>query len=139
MNKVTFKASLVNNTTIFEVQGTEGDTPSSQIKTAPTKVQKGIIRRVHFRLNPTNAVTYHFLIYSGSEANDYACEAKKVFDTRDLIVAAGDCADDTEYDAQLLDIPFYLDDEGFFYIVIVWSGAPSTTTGYIEIEGEKLD
>ena len=139
MNKVTFKALKLDEAgtlNYFETDQAETDTPTLTIKTAPSKVKKGRIRRVHYRLNPTNAVTYDLYIFMASKAGNYESEAMKVFDSNDVIA---DSADDAEYDGQLLDVPFYLEDDGLFYYIINWSGAPGNTTGYIVVEGEVED
>ena len=129
----------------FETSQAETDTPTLKLTVSPNILKNGIIRRFHFRLNPTNAVTYVIRIYQGAHAGNYESQMNKLLDSSD-VVAAG--ADDTEYDAVDLAVPFTetvasgADPEGTaatLYYQITWSGAPGDTTGYIEVDGEWED
>jgi len=115
----------------FETDKAETDTPTTSID-SEYKMRVGKINRVHWRLNPTNAVTYDLYIFGDALAADYASQAEKLFDSNDVVA---DCADDTEYDATGLDIPFRLRTPGEWWYNTDWSGAPGNTTGYLCIEG----
>ena len=95
------------------------------------------VTNIHFRLVPTNAVTYQIYLYSDNlgAANSGQLEMNKFFDSVAEIGAA--CAADTEY-LREVDRTVYLSNVlGDLFYVITWSGAPGATAGYIEVCGER--
>jgi len=96
----------------------------------PTMV-KGIINRIHYRLNPTNAATYTLRIWKATPANPYALNLALLYESPALQ------ADDTDYDRAELTIPMNLLVPGELYYSIDWSAAPGNTTGFIDVSGVK--
>ena len=119
---------------VFETDQTKTTTPTLGFYAEPSTVIDGLINRVHWRINPTNAVTYDFWILTDAQADDYASESLIVFSSEDTAGIA-DCADNTEYIVEGLEIPFHLSIVGYFYYLIDWSAAPGNTPGYLKIEG----
>jgi len=117
----------------FETSQAYTDTPTLYMTARPDTLIQGILKRVHWRLNPSNAVTYQLYLFSDAVADNYGSEMAKIFDSTD-VVALG--ADDTEYDAEVT-TPFKLASPGKIYYLITWSGAPGDTLGYIEASGER--
>jgi hypothetical protein len=103
-------------------------------QTHPTMVT-GIIKRIHYRLNPTNAVTFTLRLWRATKANPYELNLAMLYESPAAQV------DDTDYDrnGDEIDIPFSLETPGQLYFSIDWSGAPGNTTGFISVEGEKID
>ena len=101
---------------------------------SPTIVTGGEINRVHFRLNPTNAVTYRLTLYQSVDGADgtYQVESNKLFDSTEVVAAA---VGDTEYDAHELVRPFVLDSLQI-WLAVDWSAAPGNTTGYCVVSGK---
>ena len=93
------------------------------------------ITNVHFRLNPTNAVTYDLYLYGSADGavNTYQLESDKFFDSNEILA---NMADDIEY-LREVDRVAWLDDPARIWYVIDWSAAPGDTTGYIEVCGER--
>jgi hypothetical protein len=119
----------------FETNQIKTDQPTLYINTRrshPT-MRAGIINRIHYRLNPTNAVTYILRLWWGSVAPDYASNIRLLYESPALQ------ADDTDYDRADLEIPFILCEPGLLYYSIEWTGAPGNTTGFIDVSGEKID
>jgi len=111
------------------------DTPV-QVLTAEDdceKLREGIIRRIHVRLNPTNAVTYTLRIWRRANAGDMVSNADMLWESPSGLV------DDTDYDYAELEIPFSLELMGTLYFGVEWSGAAGNTNGFIDVSGTRLD
>lgn len=96
----------------------------------PTMV-KGIIKRIHYRFNPTNAVTYVLRLWRAAPVNPYELNLAMLYESPALQ------ADDTDYDRAELTIPMNLLVPGELYYSIDWSAAPGNTTGFIDVSGVK--
>lgn len=128
--------------TSLDEDGTLDYFETSQIKTdAPTlmlhdlshpTIKSGIIQRIHYRLNPTNAVTYILRLWRATTAADYQSNVNMLYESPPLQ------ADDTDYDREV-QIPFWLWTPGNFYYSIEWTGAPGNTTGFITVTGVKVE
>lgn len=117
----------------FETITIETATPVLWLNTFmyPTGMKTGTIKRIHYRLNPTNAATYTLRIWRQNTAADYASNLDMLYESPPLQV------DDVDYIEEDLDIPFSLAAEGFIWIGIEWTAAPGVTPGFIEVTGEK--
>jgi hypothetical protein len=131
--------------TKLDEDGTLNVFETSQAKTAPPtllldlelfhpipQIKSGIINRVHYRLNPTNAVTYTLRLWDATVLNPYELNMHMLYESP----AAQ--ADDTDYDREVT-IPFLFAIAGKLFYSIEWTGAPGNTTGFISVEGEKID
>jgi hypothetical protein len=119
----------------FETSQVKTDTPTLLVDTYrshPT-MKTGLIHRIHYRLNPTAAVTYILRIWRAALADNYASNACMLYESAPLR------ADDIDYDVAELNIPFWLYTPGNLYYSIEWTGAPGNTTGFIEVTGEAVD
>ena len=118
----------------FETSQSKTTAPTLLLNTAvvPPKVKSGIINRIHYRLNPTNAETYTLRIWRGAAAANLQSNLYMLYESDPLR------ADDTDYDVAELAIPFNLNDEGLLYYSIEWTGASGNTTGFIEVSGEMF-
>jgi len=127
-----YKLSEDGDPAVFETDQTKTDTPTLILDTwkYPDYLVQGLVRRIHYRLNPTNAVTYTVRIWSGATANDYASNINMLYES------AAAQADDTDYDHSELAIPLFLTIPGNVYYSIDWSGAPGVTSGFIRVEGD---
>jgi len=116
--------------TDFETDTGENDTPTKYLDTdnTPTKLRSGIIERIHYRLNPTNAVTYVLRFWNDAVAANVESSMRKMYQSPDAQ------ADDEEYDREVI-IPFILVHVSIFYYGIDWSAASGVTSGYIDISG----
>ncbi len=99
-----------------------------QIYRYPLFFKKGIALRVHYRLNPTNAVTYTLRIYRYAYAANYESNLSLIYES------AAARVDDTDYDVEI-EKPFILPVTGVMYYAIEWSAAPGVTLGFVEISG----
>jgi len=119
----------------FETPQTKTDTPTLLVDgyvTHPT-IKTGRINRIHYRLNPTNAVTYTLRLWRAGAAPDYESNLNMLWESPPLQV------DDTDYDRAELNIPFSCATPGALYFSIDWTGAPGNTLGFIDVSGEKVD
>ena len=118
----------------FETSYAKTDTPAKYLDSDmwPSEVRSGIIRRIHYRLNPTNAVTYTLRLYRGAKDDDYASNLHMIYESPSAQ------ADDQDYDRCELYISVAMLTAGRIYYAIEWSGAPSTTCGFIEVSGESI-
>ena len=115
---------------IFQVDSAKTVEPVRTIPTEPFFVQRGVIHEIAFRMNPTNAATYAFMLFEGGKANlPYGINSKLLYESPALLV------DDTDYVLREQQIPFILDEVGLFRYNIDWSAAPGVTPGYIRISG----
>ena len=117
----------------FETITIETATPVLTLNTFryPTDLKTGIIRRIHYRLNPTNVVTYTLRIWRMARAPDMQSNLDMLYESPALQ------ADDVDYIDEDLNIPFSLGNAGDIYIGIEWTAAPGVTPGFIEVTGEK--
>ena len=117
----------------FETSQTKTDTPTLLLNTFrfPMTLSAGKINRIHYRLNPTNAVTFTLRIWSNANALDYYSNFQMLYESPALQV------DDTDYIDEDLDIPFHLGINGQILVSIEWTAAPGVTAGFIEVSGEK--
>jgi hypothetical protein len=97
---------------------------------SPSHVRRGILKKLMWRLNYPNAVTYRLVFYDDRTGGDqtYQQRARVIFDSDEVAAA---CADDVPYVATELDRPFNLEDVGDYLFNIDWSAAPGNTLGYI--------
>lgn len=126
-----------------EVAGTDADiTTSKSVTDQPTAyfgnvdpdtIKSGIIKRIHFRINNANAVTFILRLWQASIANDYESEMNLLWSSTDIIAQ---CVDDDEYDVNGLDIPFKLTDRGKMYFSLEWSAASGNVQGYMQVSGD---
>jgi len=120
----------------FETSYAKADTPVKLLDAAypqPQKLKSGIIKRIHYRINPTNAVTYTLRLYRKAEADNYASNMNLLYES-----PAGQ-ADDTDYDITELEIPMRLYVAGQLFFALEWTGAAGTTSGFIEVSGEVIE
>jgi hypothetical protein len=132
------KSVFVHNK--LDETGANGYFSTSQTKTTPPtlivdsgrthpKLKSGILKRIHYRLKPTNAVTYTLRIWKSVNANPYELNLHLLYESPSLQ------ASDVDYDRSELEIPFWLWAPGSIYYSIEWSGAPGTTVGFIALSG----
>lgn len=117
----------------FETSQTKTDTPTLYLDTFryPVTLSTGKINRIHYRLNPTNAVTFTLRIWCNNNDPDYYSNFQMLYESPALQV------DDTDYIEEDLDIPFHLGIDGLMLVSIQWTAAPGVTAGFIEVSGEK--
>jgi hypothetical protein len=98
-------------------------------------MKTGIIRRIHYRINPTNAETYILRLWRSAPANPYELNLALLWESPALQ------ADDTDYDRKggAATIPLTLCWPGEFRYSLEWTGAPGVTPGFIDVTGEKID
>jgi len=99
----------------------------------PPKLKSGKILRIHYRLKPTNVVTYTLRIWSASIAADYQCNEYLLYESPPLQ------ASDVDYDRAELNIPFILYTPAVIYYSIDWSAASGNTLGFIDVMGEVVE
>lgn len=119
----------------LETSYAKTDTPVKILDTVkfPSTLLAGKILRIHYRLNPTNAVTYTLRLYASALAADYASNNTLLYESAALR------ADDTDYDVCEIVIPFRLDALAVMYFALEWTGAPGVTAGFIRVEGEVIE
>jgi alpha-glucosidase (family GH31 glycosyl hydrolase) len=114
----------------FATSQAKTDTPTLTFDTIyPSSIQQGIIYRIHYRLKPTNAVTYILRLYEAAKAGDYESNMRLIWESPALQ------ASDVDYDRAELMIPFWLSGLAGMNYAIEWSGAPGTTVGFIHVQG----
>jgi len=99
----------------------------------PDTLKSGIIKRIHFRIKPANAVTYTLRIWSDAKAGDYESNMNMLYES-----PSGRLSDE-DYDIGELDIPFNLGAEGKIYYSLDWTGATGNVQGFIEVSGELYE
>lgn len=98
----------------------------------PTNLLEGAICRIHYRIKPTNAVTYTLRIWR--EATDGATKPYEQ-NLNMLYESAAARASDTDYDVCEIYIPFKLKEAGKMYYSLEWTGATGNVQGFIEVSG----
>lgn len=104
----------------------------------PGHLVVGLVERVHFRFNSTNAgLTYRLTLYrsDAGATNSMQLEGDKIWDSDEAW--PGGCAQDTEYDASGLIKPFWVDSIGNMNYGIDWSAASGCDGGFLEISGRR--
>jgi len=99
----------------------------------PVTLKAGVAYRIHYRLNPTNAVTYTLRFWSHALDPDYHSNMHMIYESP----AAQ--ADDVDYDDKERKDTFILYEGGKLYMSIEWTGAPGVTPGFITIEGKYYE
>jgi hypothetical protein len=120
---------------VFETSQDKITPPTNRLDTFishPT-MKTGVIHRIHYRLNPTNAATYILRLWRAYPANPYELNLALLYES-----PAGQ-ADDTDYDEAELIIPVSLAWPGEVPYSIEWTAAPGNTTGFIDATGVKID
>ena len=119
----------------FETSYSKTDTPVKWLNTYywPISLMSGLIKRIHYRLNPTNAVTFTLRIYQHAVAADYDSNVQLLYESPTAQ------ADDEDYDRCERNIPFKLGSPAKIYFAIEWTGAPGTTAGFIVVSGEVVE
>jgi len=117
----------------FETSQTKTDAPTLLLPSTHPTMKAGLIHRIHYRLNPTAAVTFTLRLWSGTAAGDYESNLQMLYESPALQ------ADDTDYDRAELVIPFRCAWPGALYYSIEWTAAPGNTSGFIEVSGEKVE
>lgn len=120
---------------VFETDQDKVTPPTLLVDTfiSDPTMTKGIIKRIHYRLNPTNAVTYTLRLWRATVANAYELNLNLLYES------AAAQVDDTDYDRAELEIPTSLVVPGSLYYSIDWTGAPGNTTGFIDVSGVKVE
>jgi len=92
------------------------------------------VLNVHFKLVPTNVVTYQLYLYarSGGGAGSHQLESHKFYDSTEHDVS---CTGNVEYLRELVRVVNL--ERGYCWFVLVWSADPGATTGYIKVTGER--
>ena len=121
--------------TDFETSKSKTDTPTLWLNTYyhPLSLTSGLIKRIHYRLNPTNAETYTLRIWSTAVAADYESNMNMLYESPSAQ------ADDEDYDRCELDIPLKLVYPAKIWFSLEWTGAPGTTSGFIVVSGEVVE
>lgn len=119
----------------FNTDQTKTDTPTLKLNDVrvPDTLKSGIIKRIHYRINPANAVTYTLRIWAAAIDNDYESNLNLLYESPSGQV------DDEDYDRSELSIPFVLAAEGDMYYSIDWSAASGNVQGFIEVSGETFE
>ena len=119
----------------FETSQSKTDTPTLQLLSTkvPPRMRSGIIKRIHYRLKPTNAVTFTLRLWRSAVPADYESNKYLLYESPPLQ------ASDEDYDRGELQIPFYLYSPGKLYYSIEWSAAPGNTVGFIDVNGEVVE
>lgn len=97
-----------------------------------SEVGKGRIKRIHYRIKPTNAVTYTLRIWQQAVDGTVTPYGQNL---ALLYESASGRVSDTEYDYTALDIPFKLTELSNIYFSIEWSAAAGNTQGFIAVSG----
>ena len=119
----------------FNTSQGKTDTPTKQFATFkyPSTLHQGLINRIHYRLNPDNAVTYTLRLWQTATAANYASNRDMLYESPSGQV------DDTDYDRAELNVPFILEGPGIMYYSIEYSAAQgSCVAGFIYVSGEVL-
>jgi len=119
----------------FDTDQVKTDTPTLTLNSGvvPDTLKVGFIKRIHYRLNFANAVTFTLRLWQAAIAGDYESNLNMLYESP----AAQ--ADDTDYDIGELDIPFILAAEGVMFFSIDWTAACGNIQGFIEVSGETLE
>jgi len=124
----TFSQDTDEATPTLETDKSKTDTPTIYLSATEPVFYRGRILEIGYRLNPTNAVTYTFMIFEKNIANNYESNSRMLYES------AAARVDDTDYRIEC-DIPFNLWTAGRFYIATDWTAAAGNTTGYLRIAG----
>lgn len=92
---------------------------------------RGIINRIHYRLNFANAATFTLRIWRDDPINPYELNLVMLYESPALQ------ADDIDYDRAELTIPMFLVVPGRLYYSIGWTAAPGNTPGFLSVSGVK--
>lgn len=131
----TFKAEKLDEAgagNYFETSQSKITLPTLTLDCYPPDLRQGIVSRIHYRLKPTNAVTFTLRLW------DIAVDgATKPYEENLAMIYESPAlqASDVDYDREVT-IPFRLASKGTLYYSIEWSGASGNTQGFISIQGE---
>lgn len=118
-----------------------GATPTGGILSlhVPEYFKFARIKRIHYRLNPDNAVTYTLRLWESAVDPNYLCNQYLIYESPSGQV------DDTDYDRAELDIPVRTVNSttgngSIIYYSIEFSAAQgSCVAGFIRVDGEVLE
>jgi len=121
---------------VFETEGVITAIPDLLLTTDDKRVHRFEITDIIFYMNPTAAETYEILLFEGAFAGDVKSLAQIVWRSGAAMV------DSTPYirtnNEDELPKIVELSNEGLLYYMMLWTGAPGNTPGYIKVRGRKL-
>jgi len=121
---------------VFETEGLITAIPDLTLTTDDPRVIRFEITDIIFYMNPTAAETYEILLFEGAFAGDVKSLAQIVWRSGAAMV------DSTPYirtnNEDELPKIVELATEGLLYYMMLWTGAPGNTPGYIKVRGRKL-
>ena len=121
---------------VFETEGVITAIPDLLLTTDDKRVHRFEITDIIFYMNPTAAETYEILLFEGAFAGDVKSLAQIVWRSGAAMV------DSTPYirtnNEDELPKIVELATEGLLYYMMIWTGAPGNTPGYVKVRGRKL-
>ena len=119
----------------FETEGVITATPDLYIPLEPS-VKAFKLTGIRYYLNMTNGETFEIVLFRKAVADDLETLAAIVWRS------GAAKADSTQYfvrnNEDDLPIDIELEDAGKLYYMILWTGAPGNTPGYLCIEGVEM-
>ena len=119
----------------FETDKLITDIPTQYIQLDPA-VRAFTLNSVRYLMTPTAAETYELILLKGASLDDIESLSNLVWRSG-AAMASGTpykrCNNEDEL-PKIVD----LDDEGLFYYMMMWTGAPGNTPGFIRVRGRKL-
>ena len=121
---------------VFETDQVITDTPTLYITLDDPKCKRFLLEEVTWMMNPTAVETYQLVLFEEANADNVISLSKIVFDSGALLV------DSQAYMSAMgqgklprivdLTIP------GRLYYMLLWTGAPGDTPGYVKVRGRKM-
>ena len=120
----------------FETEGVITATPDLTLSCDDPRISRFLMEDILFYMNPTAAETPEILLFEGAVANDVESLSKRVWTSGAGMVDSvlyQRCNNEDEL-PKIVD----LDNEGLLYYMMMWTGAPGNTPGFIRVRGRKL-
>jgi len=112
------------------------DATPTQYITLDQEVEYFELTEVRWYMNPTNAVTYQLYLLEAIVADNVTSLGRMIFDSGDAQVKGEPYIEPEGYGK--LPIKCKLAVNGQIPFLQNWSGAPSTTPGYIKVRGRQV-
>ena len=121
---------------VFETDQVITDTPTLFITLDDPYCKRFMLEEVTWMMNPTAAETYQLVLFEEANADDVISLSKIVFDSGPLLVdsQAYLSAKGQGKLPRIVDLAV----PGRLYYMMLWTGAPGNTPGYVKVRGRKM-
>lgn len=112
----------------LETDKSKTDTPTITLVADCVPFKLGILKEIEYRIIPTAAETYAYMVFEAALAANMASNARMLYESAALRASGVDYK-------IYLEQPFYLSTSKTFFVATDWTGAPGDSYGKLRLAG----